>query len=462
MHSADENRAPDDSSERPSPPIASPAQAEGIAGREDIVPQSVPALREFVGDAVFLPCNAGPGGKGPILPKFQKLTVDHMTPGHIAQCERPDYRIGILLGTNSGGLCGLDCDCDEFAAEMLRINPWLAQTLTTTCNRGCTYWLRVTDRWPRTATLYLRGHKVGEWRSDGHQSVIAGQDTKTKTWRRFVHRKPVVAIPMCVLCWPDELDFGGDKNRSPWPPAFRDDSLFVTLSRSAPPQIAGRGDVERTEDVERNLRSTPSSCARSTSAQKTQRNERAEKQKRLYRKFVSRLKAQAGDRNALLTRAVPFLIHVVCEKLVSSFLMQHFDQIGTTGGWSGTREEHQKSVEGLIAGCLASYPAKLTPSERSIYERLRDGLDRAAFRICRNLANYDDTKNNNPPGIFPLSYGELAARLDCSNSIAEELLKKRFRDGLRLLEIESCGLRREKGQPNIATRWRWHGRESAQ
>ena len=79
----------------------------------------------------------------------------------------PDYRIGVLTGTNSGGLGALDCDCDDFASEMRRLNSWLARTLTTTCNRGCTFWQRLTDRWPKTAALYWQGRPVGEWRADG-------------------------------------------------------------------------------------------------------------------------------------------------------------------------------------------------------------------------------------------------------------------------------------------------------
>ena len=199
---------------------------DGSNGENEIVPQEIAILRELLGDVEFLPCNQGEGGKGPIIPRFQDLVPASMTAGHIAQCERPDYRIGFLFGENSGGLCGLDCDCDAFAVEMLRFNPWLARTLMTTCNRGCTYWLRLTDCWPKKETLYWRGEKVGEWRADGHQSVIAGQDTATKLWRRFIAKTPTMQVPWRVILWLEEMEFGGEKTRHPWPRQWTGSSPF--------------------------------------------------------------------------------------------------------------------------------------------------------------------------------------------------------------------------------------------
>lgn len=453
MHAADDAFPPAGIPCIPSPGTGPHEDQEHAASSEAIVPQCIATLRELLGDVVFLACNSGKGGKGPFLAGFQKLTRADMTPQHLAECERPEYRIGVLLGTNSGGLCGLDCDDDGFAAEILRLNPWLAQTLITTCNRGCAHWLRVTDRWPKTAPLYWRGRKVGEWRADGSQSVIAGQDTETKNLRRFVVRQSAASVSWRIVRWPEGLEAGGEQNRRPWPPETSDTQSFITASPLPSSHSNGGADVER-EDVERRLRST-SLRTRSTSPRPDERSEKEQKQQRLYRELVSHHKAQKGNRNALLNHAVPFLIHTVCQTLVLSFFMRHFDEIGKPGGWAESREKHQRSVEGLIAGCLASYPEDLIPAERTIYEGLGSDRDRAAFRICRDLAQFDDTKHHNPPGIFPLAYGELAARLDCANVTAEELLKSRFLAEKGVISIESPGFPRRKGYPNTATRWRW-------
>ena len=145
----------------------------------------------------------------------------------------------------------------------------------------------------------------------------------------------------------------------------------------------------------------------------------------------------------------------VSEKLVIAFLMRHFDEVGKPGGWNARREDHQKSVKSLIEGCLQSYPDKLGPAECAINTQLCDDGERATFRICRDLAKRDDSGNGNPPGIFPLAYGELAARLDCSNGCAEHILKYRFDRELKILRVETLGLARQKGKRALATRWRW-------
>ena len=204
-----------------------------------------------------------------------------------------------------------------------------------------------------------------------------------------------------------------------------------------------------------NPRSTPRVRARSTSPTKDEIPERQRKQERLYREGVSHLDVLPGARNEMLNRAVPYLLHCVCEKIVLRFHMRFFDEAGKPGGWRGTREEHQRSVEGLIAGCLNSYPGDLASAERTIYDALCDDRERAAFRICRDLARFDDTAHDNPPGIYPLAYGELAARLDCANACAEEILKDRFAKELGFHRIETRGTRRAKGQRGIANRWRW-------
>jgi len=214
---------------------------------------------------------------------------------------------------------------------------------------------------------------------------------------------------------------GGAKSRRLWPPDPQEEGAFFIASVGGCPQGENSEDVERREDAERRIRST--SRARSTSDDLP---ERQKKQQRLYRQLVSHLKAASGERNELLKGAVRFLIHAACEKIVLELLMRHFDEKGKPGGWGGDRADHQRSVENLIAGCVASYPENLPLAAREDYARLADDLERAAYRICRDPSRFDDTEHGNPPGIYPLAFGELAARLDCSNAVAERILKSRF------------------------------------
>lgn len=126
----------------------------------EIVPQKVEELRRYVGAASFVPCNGGVGGKAPIIPRWQNLQLANMTSRHIAQCERDGYRIGVVLGSNSGGLCAIACDDEAFADSMLKLNPWLGRTLTTKCNRDVTFWLRISGGHPKTCRFYVRGDAV--------------------------------------------------------------------------------------------------------------------------------------------------------------------------------------------------------------------------------------------------------------------------------------------------------------
>lgn len=389
----------------------------------EILPQNVASLRRLVGPFVPLPCNSGQGGKGPILLKWQKLRLHNVTARHVAQCERAEYRLGVSLGSASDGLCTLDCDCDEFGAEMLRLNPQLAKTLTTTCNRGRTYWLRITGPFPNNAPLLWRDLKVGEWRSTGNLSVIAGRDTETGNWRRFICDLPALAIPFASILWPEGLTNKGNA----WPE----------------PEDATTQDVEQRSEV----------VYVCSTSQSNAEKERAAKKWRLYGNLVRHLRAESGERNDLLSRAVPFVLHAVCPKLAMAFFMRHFDEAAEQSGWRATRKEHKRSVDALISGYVRDYAGKLPESDRARYAQLSSDLHRAAFRICRDCAKRNDPDRNSPPGLFVMAYGELAARLECSNATAHAVLMSFVRTGL--IQVEIAGVQRVKGVIGKGTQWRW-------
>lgn len=400
-----------------------------------VIPQCVARLRRYVGAAVFMPCNCGAGGKGPIQKSWQTLTLSQMSAGHIRQCERPEYRIGVGLGRQSSGLCVLDCDCDIFLAEMLRLNPTLGETLTTFCNRGASMWLRVSDAWPPNKPLYRDGEQVGEWRATGNQSIIAGVDKKTGKPRRFLVQAPAIALPFNVLRWPDGIEDSGGKI---WPAGG---DTWETLQQ--PEHTIG--DVEQ-QGTTTHLCSTSQGKAAL---------ERAQKTNRLYRDLLGHMETVAGQRNNFICRTVPFLYHAVSEPLIVAFSMRYFDERGRGAGWDEPRASHRAKVERLLEGLPALYVSALTAAERAIYDQLMNPAEQTTFRICRDCARRDDSLTGNPVGIFPMAYGELAARLSCANAVAEKILKGRFLETFHLVAVETAGLRRERGKPCVATRWRW-------
>jgi hypothetical protein len=123
-------------------------------------------------------------------------------PTHLAELERAG-NIGVALGTASNGLVTIDFDDEDYVEPFLEANPLLRTTLRTTAQRGCNIWLRCTTDYPRSCTLRNRsGDEIGEWRTDGNQTIIAGTHPDGVPYR-FVVEKPVITIDYVEIVWPD-------------------------------------------------------------------------------------------------------------------------------------------------------------------------------------------------------------------------------------------------------------------
>lgn len=169
-----------------------------------------PRLREIldlVGPAVLLPNT--PGTKKLSFKAWEKTTLADMAqPKYLAKFG-PSHNIGVLLGKPSNGLCSVDLDDDEWLAPFLAVNPKLATTLRTRRSRGCNLWLRVLGEYPPLQKLHhptRRGPEgkplgVGEWRSTGGQTVIAGEAEGVPY--RFEIRARPIELPFADIIWPD-------------------------------------------------------------------------------------------------------------------------------------------------------------------------------------------------------------------------------------------------------------------
>ena len=165
---------------------------------EDIVTK---LHRLFGMPVVFI---AWPKGKKGTGKKWGHLTVADMTPEYLAKLSQGN--IGVALGEKSGGLCAIDCDTDEFAESFLRSNPKLAGTLRTHGARGCAFWVRFTGDYPKQITgLKSATGKLGEFRSNGGQSIVWGIHPDTGQPYQFVVDQPVVEIDYSQIVWPAEV-----------------------------------------------------------------------------------------------------------------------------------------------------------------------------------------------------------------------------------------------------------------
>jgi hypothetical protein len=102
--------------------------------------------------------------------------------------------IGVALGKVSDGLISIDIDRDELVDPFISLNPCLTDTLRTRGARGCNFWLRMNGYYPGTHKLTdTEGQQVGEFRSDGSQTIIAGTHPNGSTYT-FQVEKPAITI----------------------------------------------------------------------------------------------------------------------------------------------------------------------------------------------------------------------------------------------------------------------------
>ena len=115
-------------------------------------------------------------GKNPIENAWQRFGLEKMSDPAYLQALETDCNIGVALGSQSEGLCTVDIDVAAEINNFLVANPRLAGTLRTTRVRGANFWLQIDGTYPKSGVLRnKRGEVIGEWRSNGNQTVIWGK-----------------------------------------------------------------------------------------------------------------------------------------------------------------------------------------------------------------------------------------------------------------------------------------------
>jgi Bifunctional DNA primase/polymerase, N-terminal len=166
----------------------------------DPASKRISQILRLLGSALLLPWPAKCKG-GPKKWKHLQLT-DMNAPSHLAELESAG-NIGVALGRASNGLVTVDFDNEDYVEAFLEVNLLLRTTLRTTAQRGCNIWLRCTTDYPRSCTLRNRsGDEIGEWRTNGNQTIIAGTHPDGVPYR-FVVEKPVITIDYVEIVWPD-------------------------------------------------------------------------------------------------------------------------------------------------------------------------------------------------------------------------------------------------------------------
>lgn len=217
-----------------------------------------------------------------------------------------------------------------------------------------------------------------------------------------------------------------------------------------------QGDAEGDAEAPRCRHSSASLCISGmpSASQATSINQASEEDRERIAKLFERYVAKkfghsAGTRNSFITNAVPFLYRAVCPALVRSFSAQFYRE--GRGVFNDPEDQHARETVAMIEAVERTYLAELSPLEKGLHTRLSPDRQ-AALRICRALARATN-RPTEPPPLFFLAVGDLAARLCLSNMTAYRILRD-FCD-LKVLSVEIPGQRRAAGVTGMATVYKY-------
>lgn len=200
--------------------------------REEDGVTKVDSIIALTGPAVLLPIPHGT--KRPVDTSWQTFGDAQMRdPAYQARLNS-EGNVGVLLGKASNGLCTVDLDDEKWIEPFLAVNPRLRATLRTKRLRGCNFWIRVVGDCPPLRILLharLKGPKgkpleIGEWRSTGGQTLIAGEVDGIAY--RIEVAQPTIEIAFADIVWPEFIanppTINGAKPKKPTPTVYTEGS----------------------------------------------------------------------------------------------------------------------------------------------------------------------------------------------------------------------------------------------
>jgi hypothetical protein len=392
-------------------------QDNGIKQRELQAHEILPRLGV---DAVLLP--VGPN-KNPIEKGWNKRRYDQTQTTQYQEKLKKSPAIGVLLGAASQGLCSIDCDCDHFKSELLKLNPRLRVTLQTQAKRGCNLWVVVEGEIPPTRKLTSNGKPLGEWRSNGGHTVIAGVHPEGVTYRVVVDAEPI-RLRYEDIVWPENDQI--EPFSSPLSPPF---SIF-SISSISSIYCGDKSSIDLTAKIK---------------AEDEARGRLSAATSKQYRQWIEKVHTPTqGQRNNHLMAMIPFLHRAVGRVQLHRLYMAFYDLNQSI--FTDSREQHQMEAECHARTCMESWLEGLRPNEWAIYESLPEDYQES-FRICKDLGE----KSEN--GIFFLSCRELGERINKHDPHAHRVMQTFQKMGIMV--IMEKGSRGGIDPKRKATYWKW-------
>lgn len=160
--------------------------------------------------------------KIPVEKDWQNRTPEDMTPEF---CASLNGNVGVVNGRRSNHLVTIDWDNEKWSREFFELNKaWARSTLWTKGARGVSFWVFLRGEYPPAGKFKVDAVEVGEWRSDGNQTVFCGVHPETgKEYQQG--KQPPVEVAFEDIVWPEGLSLPWIKP-APQPPAeFNDAEL---------------------------------------------------------------------------------------------------------------------------------------------------------------------------------------------------------------------------------------------
>lgn len=399
---------------------------------------NVQELYDILGaNTVLIPITLG--HKGPKIADWTKLEYGH-TQNEYYQKRLLTGNIGVVLGEASNNLCSIDCDKDEVLQEFLTLNPDAANTLVTKGKRGGNVWFRFTaNTYPQRT---LRVADVGEFRSNGGQTVICGQHPDGIAYK-LIQRHKVININFKCLKWPK---------------AFLDNDNFLKNIQQYSPLYTSAGSQAESKTI-------PQSISLSISHKKQEKlqkltaialnetkissfmKDKPEVLKKHYQRYiVDNFVAVEGSRNAAIVHLAPILTSAVHEEVALKLLMAFYEI--NKDLFNDSAEVHEQESIRALENCEKRFSETLNDYNKQFYAALNE-FEKSTFRILFDLARASDGKP------FPLSANELAERLGLPSCNQGGRILKKF-EKLEIIKINKKGAQHSKSNGRgLASTYEW-------
>jgi len=348
--------------------------------------------------------------------------------------------IGVALGEASNNLCSIDCDTDEVLEGFLSLNPDAANTLISKGKRGENVWFRfAADSYPPRT---LRVPDVGEFRSNGGQTVIRGQHPYGMAYK-LIQRHKVININFKCLKWPK---------------AFLDNDNFLKNIQQYSPLYTSAGSQAESKTI-------PQSISLSISHKKQEKlqklaaiavnetkissfmKDKPELLKKHYQRYIAdNFVAVEGSRNAAIVHLAPILASAVHEEVALKLLMAFY--VINKDLFNDSAEIHEQESIRALENCEKRFFEGLTDYNKQFYVTLNE-FEKSTFRILFDLARASDGKP------FPLSANELAERLGLPSCNQGGRILKKF-EKLEVIKINKKGAQHTKANGRgLASTYQW-------